>query len=135
MGTNYYLVQDACECCGRGADEIHIGKSSGGWCFALHVYPEGWYEPKIMTLSAWELAWSQPKTKIRDEYDKDVSPQEMLKIITERKWESPIKWTDHDYALNDAEPGPNGLVRSRIDNRHCIGHGDGTYDLIIGEFS
>ena len=42
MGTNYYLHRprtNECEHCGR-ADEappLHIGKSSSGWCFSLHV--------------------------------------------------------------------------------------------------
>lgn len=38
MGTNYYLhSQDPCEHCGRSYPELHIGKSSAGWVFALHV--------------------------------------------------------------------------------------------------
>ena len=42
MGTNYYFEDssEVCECCGRGAESLHIGKSSGGWCFSLHVMPE-----------------------------------------------------------------------------------------------
>ena len=37
MGTNYYLETDACDKCGRGDGPLHIGNSSAGWCFALHV--------------------------------------------------------------------------------------------------
>jgi len=45
MGTNYYLVKNErppCPCCERTyvQERLHIGKSSGGWCFALHVIPE-----------------------------------------------------------------------------------------------
>lgn len=36
MGVNYYV------CDPKAPDRygMHIGKSSGGWCFALRVYPE-----------------------------------------------------------------------------------------------
>jgi len=39
MGTNYYAQQDSCRHCGRcnKYDRYHIGKSSGGWNFSLHV--------------------------------------------------------------------------------------------------
>jgi hypothetical protein len=32
MGTNYYLVNKETD------ERLHIGKSSGGWCFALRVH-------------------------------------------------------------------------------------------------
>ena len=41
MGTNYYLhKKPPCEACGHEPAPLHIGKSSGGWCFSLHVIPE-----------------------------------------------------------------------------------------------
>ena len=40
MGTNYYLSSKPCSCCGRKDSQRHIGKSSAGWVFALHVYPD-----------------------------------------------------------------------------------------------
>ena len=53
MGTNYYLTED-CECCGRAFPDLHIGKSSGGWCFSLHVIPsEG-----LNSLDEWESRFS-----------------------------------------------------------------------------
>jgi hypothetical protein len=33
MGTNYYVMPEACGHCGRGGEPIHIGKSSIGWQF------------------------------------------------------------------------------------------------------
>ena len=42
-----------------------------------------------------------------------------------------IEW----FMQNNAEHGPNGLVRSKIDGHHCIGHGAGTWDLEVGDFS
>lgn len=71
---------------------------------------------------------------IKDEEGKELTLSEMYDIITKRKaiGEYPtLAWCKE----NNFEPGPNGLVRHRVDGRHCIGHGDGTWDLITGEFS
>lgn len=40
MGTNYYYYQDVCPHCGKPDKKLHIGKSSGGWYFSLHIIPE-----------------------------------------------------------------------------------------------
>ena len=64
----------------------------------------------------------------------------MLKTITERKRD---KWDDsygynsweHFHAENNSERGDNNLLRHRVDGRHCVGNGEGTWDYIIGEFS
>jgi len=132
MGTNYYLYEKPpCEKCGRPYEPKHIGKSSGGWCFALHVIPE----EGIKDLENWKKLWYQPEAEIRDEYDDKITIQEMYAIITDRGCDEPndipLQW----YGKNNAEPGPNGLVRHQINGWHCIGHGAGTWDLIIGEFS
>ena len=38
MGTNYYWQEsEPCAACGRGYEQVHVGKSSAGWCFSLHV--------------------------------------------------------------------------------------------------
>ena len=113
MGTNYYLHQKPdCKCCGRPFEPLHIGKSSGGWCFALHVMPED----GINTLDDWRVLWSAPGAFIRDEYGEKVSIADMERLITERKWRG-------------------GSVKRHNDDRYCVGHGDGTWDYIVGEFS
>ena len=131
MGTNYCLYPKArCECCEREFDEIHIGKSSGGWCFSLHVYPED----GINTLEDWQSLWNAPGAYIEDEYSTKISNNEMEKIITERSWGTTTKdlgW----YEENGAEPGPFSLARHKIDGHHCVGHGPGTYDFMVGDFS
>lgn len=110
MGTNYYLHEKPdCECCGRSFEPLHIGKSSYGWCFSLHVMPG------IKTLDDWRNRWSMPGSYIRNEYGDLVSVADMELIITGRR-------------------GPNGLLRHQIDG-HCVGHGEGTWDYISGEFS
>jgi hypothetical protein len=142
MGTNYYLEYDECECCGHAPPKKHIGKSSAGWCFSLHVYP-----PDIKDLDDWEDLFCTDTNTIVNEYDEVLTPDQMLDIIMNRDWgvewtkerlSSPpygyIDWKDC-FRKNFAVMGPKGLMRYKIDRTHCIGHGEGTWDLCIGEFS
>ena len=133
MGTNYYWYpKPPCECCGNTFDEIHIGKSSGGWCFSLHVIPE----ENINTLDDWVNNWNEVGVGIiKNEYDEILTPEEMYLVITARSWNPSGKATGDWYKRNYAEPGPNNLARAKINGIHCIGHGEGTWDYIIGEFS
>ena len=145
MGTNYYWHRDVCEHCNRSNMKIHIGKSSGGWCFGLHVDPLGhqWYPSadganpalRICDLTDWKKLWKEPKSKILDEYGTELSPKEMLGVITKRKWKREKMRTDDWLNSNYAVEGPNGLFRHRLDHKFCIAHGKGTWDLLIGEFS
>lgn len=136
MGTNYYLHQSeqkVCPTCGHDStpEPLHIGKSSAGWCFSLHVIPE----KGINDLPDWERLWSQPGARIVDEYGVQHDAKEMRERITERS--RPVRGDDDalwDHWSNGSVPGPNGLVRHRI-GPHCVGHGAGTWDLIPGEFS
>jgi hypothetical protein len=129
MGTNYYWHEKpACEECGRPHESIHIGKSSAGWCFSLHIHPrEG-----IDSLGAWIDKWETGE--IRDESGVLVKPDEMLDVITRRGIRDRAPSADW-YRMNHAEAGPNGLARHRIDGVHCISHGDGTWDHLLGDFS
>lgn len=114
MGTNYYLhTKPDCECCGRPFESLHIGKSSGGWCFSLHVIPED----SINTLDDWRYLWNTEGAIIRNEYGETISTDEMESVITDRRW-------------RDMFP-----TRHYIGGIHCIGHGEGTWDYITGEFS
>lgn len=113
MGTNYYLHErEPCECCGREFKAMHIGKSSHGWCFSLHVDPND----NVQSLDDWRRLWSQPGARIVDECGAHITPEAMEQTITNRSH-------------------PHGLTRSRIDGYHCVGHGEGTWDYITGEFS
>lgn len=134
MGTNYYLHEKPpCGDCGRGYKPLHIGKSSGGWCFSLHAIPD----EGLTSLDAWDARIRKLGVEVLDEYGRFVSPDEMISIITERSWfESKFAGRTREFLdQNHAEDGPNGLLRHRLDGRHCVGHGAGTYDLIAGEFS
>lgn len=121
MGTNYYFKPPECKACGRGSDAgaLHIGKSSAGWCFSLHVIPE----EELHSLNDWKVRWeSSPGWKIKDEYGRPVSIAKMWDMITERSSPRSLSDYDFDYASNHAAPGPNGLIRFIIDGHRCIGH-------------
>ena len=136
MGTNYYVeAKEPCKECGRPHEEIHIGKSSAGWCFSLHVIPE----LNIHNLDDWKQFW-KGKT-IKDEYGNTITKKKMFNTITNREWNCndqkiPYGYTSWEsfHEVNGSIPGPNGLLRHKI-GRHCAGHGNGTYDYIEGEFS
>jgi len=137
MGTNYYLKPKKFLFF-ESQEQIHIGKSSAGWCFGLHVYPE----QNINDLDDWKPLFK--KGNIYDEYGNKISYDKMIDVITKRK--SDKDWTFKDFGgyysseedfhqKNDSQRGPFGLLRCKIMDNHCIGHGEGTWDLIIGYFS
>jgi hypothetical protein len=131
MGANYYLYErPPCGECARPFEALHIGKSSGGWCFSLHVIPE----QGIHDLADWVKRWSEHDTEIRDEYDTVVSTAEMLCIVTNRSSNAPLPTDQSWYERNHCEPGPNGLVRHKV-GPYCVKHGAGTWDCVSGEFS
>jgi len=87
MGTNYYWRYNICDKCNR-YDELHIGKSSFGWAFSLHVYPEQkWADDDyivIENLEDWKEKFTTEGSKIFDEYNREVSKDEVLDTITNR---------------------------------------------------
>lgn len=116
MGTNYYLIHDErppCPHCCRpySNEKLHIGKSSQGWCFALH------YDAALglTCLDEWQDKWGEPGWRIETEYGESVTPELMLQTIAGR---------EH----------PKGLWRHTIGD-HCVCHGKGTWDMIPGESS
>lgn len=117
MGTNYYYETaggNVCEHCGRGdeSEKLHIGKSSAGWAFSLHVIPER----GLNTLEDWQKLWVTGG-QIRDEYGEHVTPEEMLTEITQRSH-------------------PKGLRRhSGQGQGEFVRAGEPTYDLADYEFS
>lgn len=147
MGTNFYFKKPF-------ARPLHIGKSSAGWCFSLHVIPE----KGVNSISDW--IWVLTGFgKIVDEYGTTLTRQEMMDRIADRSW--PKEWdgdwwgpkklgtrangtpfilpgcsSEADFhAKNGSQRGPRGLLRHRVDGVHCVGQGSGTWDYIAGEFS
>ena len=141
MGTNFYLHRTD-ESAGEVASPLHIGKSSMGWCFSLHVYPER----GIRDLNDWLPLFKDGD--IFDEYGEHVPAQEMMAIISERSRASREDWdtfgtrvgqlygsSESEFHLrNQSERGPRGLLRHRI-SLHCVAQGAGTWDCIVGDFS
>lgn len=131
MGTNYYMrAKPPCECCQRPFEAKHIGKSSAGWCFSLHVYEP---EDGPTSLDGWRAEWNKDGAIIEDEYGRTVNPADMEDIITKRSFRG--SWSRVDLIQNHAVAGPNNLARAVIDGNRCVGHGEGTWDLHKGEFS
>lgn len=118
MGTNYYIVENECECCKR-KDLIHIGKSSGGWAFSFRGYKNtyGTIEtddrkdikyPYDVDLISWENYKQVLKNKkIIDEYHEEIPYDEFVEMIETYKSPSFINERgrqnmDHiTYILND----------------------------------
>jgi hypothetical protein len=126
MGTNYYLHKEStskCVTCKHDPHEevLHIGKSSYGWCFSLHIIPER----GINSLGDWIAEWGKPNTKILNEYDEEVLPEDMIKIITTR---GPGRWCPDGMELHRHAP-------YHKDNPGTVREGPGSYDLICGDFS
>lgn len=144
MGTNYYWYSNPCPTCGHSKQELHIGKSSAGWCFSLHVYKEEWESLLPKNFEEWVEFLKNHAGVITNEYGDIIPLDKLIDIIVNRSWEPDRKsqYPNHFYksledfyAKNHACPGPNNLMRHIVDGRHCIGHGEGTYDYIVGEFS
>lgn len=140
MGTNYYLTSKSCECCGRRGDRIHIGKSSIGWCFGLHVYRDGVMfngkELTIADLKDWIPLMNAESAQIEDEYGDVIPVVDMLSRIRERSRGNDEQLTDEFLRRNQAIRGPNGLLRADMDHPYAagftIGYGAGTWDLHTG---
>ena len=131
MGKNYYIYispEDVYKEC----EKLHIGKSSAGWVFSLRVHRDR----GINTLYDWLPIILNNQNIIRDEYGTHIQVQYLLETITCRKRDKPVTWTDSDWSMNNAEPGPNNLVRSREYGGFYNGrvHGEGTWDYCDYDF-
>lgn len=133
MGTNYFHTTPAnpCVTCGHDPDgvRLHIGKASAGWCFALRLHPD----QGILTIDDWIVRIKGPGL-IVDEYGRGLDAFGMLSRILHRGWHGSGAPRARIFRANeDAEPGPNGLLRHRLGGL-CVEHGEGTYDYMIGDF-
>lgn len=145
MGTNFYTVSrgyyDNCLVLGtswrdglyqylKGNEVLHIGKSSMGWCFALRIHPR----IGITDLASWSPWLMDPSRIILNEYSEEISFISLYERITDRKGPGNSSRDPSWLRSNHAQVGPAGLARHTI-GVGCVAHGDGTYDLVEGEFS
>ena len=146
MGTNYYWHKEAqCPECGHLNDGYHIGKSSAGWCFGLQAFPSestiDWdLEERGFTIDSlldWIREWRKyPLGIILDEYGVECSEIFMLKNITRTGYTGKqCTMSEGELQSNHAVYAPNGLLRHQINGWHCVGHGKGNWDMIVGDFS
>lgn len=92
MGTNYYAVENVCECCKRYDKKYHIGKKSWGWAFTFQGY-------KYDGLTSWQKyrEYLSDKT-IVDEYGDRIEYAEFVNMI--ETWGSPDHVRENDGHKN-----------------------------------
>lgn len=134
MGTNYYVKRDPdlltkLKSENAESEVLHIGKSSGGWCFSVKVYPER----GIHDLKSWYRILRKGKNHIFDEYDREVTLDELLRIITQRSWPT----GKLDYQSERHQYHKDGCRRHNVREGYPerIRHGVGPYDYLNIDFS
>lgn len=135
MGTNYYVTSEECPCCRKKADQLHIGKSSGGWVFTLRLHPD----LGIYSWSAWK---KHLKGRIIvDEYGSRISMKRLREIVEQRTGDVGKGLPPHGSASWDAFATSThavvdyelGLLRHKVSD-FCVEHGKGSWDCVVGEF-
>jgi len=106
MGTNYFTKENECKHCGR-YEEIHLGKSSGGWQFSFQ-YNGGQYYKNVPEMKKWL------KNKIiKDEYGSEHSVEDFWKMVEAKQipensnhaslYKSPTEHVIDGYSFSDGE--------------------------------
>lgn len=118
LNKNYYLT-------------YHIGKNSAGWRFLLQVYPKHC----LRYLFQWTDLFDNKDTKIFDEYEKEISKEEMIKKITHKD--------PHESLLGKTEileencrkyEVRNGLIVHPLGNGVIENTAEETYDVCERDF-
>lgn len=151
MSTSYYLHLNTCKQCKIPLGSLHIGTSSEGWYFSLHVenikmYPEqlaGTVRANdnghiIQSLDDWKTLFADNNNTIVDEYGRDVSVDDMLKIICERSApDRPSDWEVGRKLSGECEIGVNNLLRQKTNWFRCMSHAPNNlpYSHMVGSFS
>ena len=81
MGTNYYLKTKPCDTCGHRMEELHIGKSSGGWQFHFR----GYMEEEITSYKKWLEIIENSGKEIMDEYGDVISIEQFKELVASKK--------------------------------------------------
>ena len=114
MGTNYFIKSDAgsaCACCGHTppSQEVHLGKSSGGWAFLFKGNRDPENGPLVTTEQEW---WAELQRRVHagqfvwDEYGDIISLPELRKVIDSTRQGRPhtqLVTAAHSSAWQDEE--------------------------------
>ena len=93
MGTNFYLHKNCCNHCNRPEHKIHLGKSSGGWRFLLHIEKLDWFYTDWETC---KVEIMKPENEVFDEYSIKQNKEEFIKFTEGKK--DLTKHEDQEYA-------------------------------------
>lgn len=128
MGVNYYVSNP------KTPDRfgMHIGKSSGGWCFSLRVYPEY----SLTTFQHWlDFLAKLPEPCVMDGEGGFYTVAQFKRVVENRMWAHANSAFVRKYLdSGEAVMGRNGLLSVPVDGVHCVGHGEGTWDYIAVDF-
>lgn len=106
---------------------INIGKSSSGWKFCLHIYPNH----NINSFKDWHDILKIDEYMIVDEYNNVISLNEMINIITKKpkvyKKEDAGKIIDNQYIVSEV-----GLLQHSY--KGFIVVENETYDYLICDY-
>lgn len=149
MSINYYLVKSVQRSQPAATQNqlmrLHIGLDSAGWNFALHAYPD----KGISTWADWLDVFEQNSDlQIIDEYGLPVPVSEFIDIVTKRQpLSSPF--SKEFLKRNQCTVSEYGLASAYLDleaisslatcpaqrvTTGCISHGEGTWEMLIGDF-
>jgi hypothetical protein len=124
VGTNYYVVENACECCNRYDEKVHIGKSSWGWAFTFQGY-------KYDGLTSWQSYKEFLKDKdIRDEYGDKIKYDDFVEYIETKKSPGYVHEKDgRKNLVHNAEGRKEGWFNSEYDWDDSDGYSFGSREF------
>lgn len=128
MGTNYFVSKKPSLIGilqGGETEELHLGKSSVGWCFSLRIYPER----GLVNLESWYRYMASGRTIITDEYGGEHELESIIDRIVNRRFNAHS--TPKDSSRRQFHK--DGCQRHRISE--VCKPGKGPYDLCNYEFS
>ena len=110
MGTNYYVVENVCECCNRYDEKYHIGKASWGWAFTFQGY-------KYDGLTSWQK-WKEylADKKIYDEYHEPIDYNWFVEYVETGKSPNYVNPDNgHKNLIHNEEGRMEGWFNSEYD--------------------
>lgn len=91
MGMNYHTYAgNSCSHCGRGDEEVHLGKSSVGWDFSLHLHPEFYADWESMK------QWLKGRT-IKNEHEAVYTHEQFVEMVERKQKERPFAHKNDQY--------------------------------------